>query len=120
MNLPLTLDLIQSRKETRQQKTLVSKLIMEMERLKERFCHIVDCTNDEAKKLCPDRCEKGRMFYQHSIHKQYNLNKWRLMYKFINYNLISSRNCLKSVKSENKKRRSNLQLQKQPKLFCYK
>merc|ERR1719322_1133641 len=42
-------DLIQSRKETRQQKTLVSKLILEMENLKEKFCHIVDCTNDEEK-----------------------------------------------------------------------
>ena len=62
MNLPLTLDLIQSRKETRQQKILNSKLITEIEHQKERFCHIVDCTNDEDKTLCPDRCDKGKIF----------------------------------------------------------
>ena len=62
MNLLLSLDLIQSRKETRQQKALNSKLILEMENLKKRLCQIVDCTNDEDKTLCPDRCEKGKIF----------------------------------------------------------
>ena len=65
MNLLFSLDLIQSRKETRQQKILNSKLIMEMQHLKEQVCYIVDCTNDKGKKLCPDRCEKGKMIHRY-------------------------------------------------------
>ena len=56
------LDLIQSRKETRQQKSLNSKLTYEMERQKAQFCDIITCTNDKEKSLCPDKCNKGNQF----------------------------------------------------------
>ena len=33
-----------------------------MEQLKAQFCHIVDCTNDKEKRLCPYKCNKGNQF----------------------------------------------------------
>ena len=60
--LLFSLDLIQSRKETRQQKTLNAKLILENEFIKTQLCPKVDCETNEEKNLCPDRCEKGRQF----------------------------------------------------------
>ena len=60
--LLFSLDLIQSRKETRQQKTLNAKLILEIEFIKTQLCPKVDCKTNEEKNLCPDRCEKGRQF----------------------------------------------------------
>ena len=60
--LLFSLDLIQSRKETRQQKILNAKLILEIEYLKTQVCLKVDCESNEEKNLCPDRCEKGKQF----------------------------------------------------------
>ena len=45
-----------------------------MEHLKERVCGIVDCTNDEEKKLCPDTCEKG-ITTINLFNKIYNFSK---------------------------------------------
>ena len=59
-DLIFSLDLIQSRKETRQQKTLNAKLILEIEHLKEQVCLMVDCENDIQKSMCPDICKEGR------------------------------------------------------------
>ena len=55
-----SLDLIQSRKETREKTSLISKLMTENMNFKAQVCDIIDCTNDKQKSLCPDRCEKGR------------------------------------------------------------
>ena len=55
----MSLDLIQSRKETREKTSLISKLMKEHKNFKAEVCDIVDCTNERGKTLCPDRCRKG-------------------------------------------------------------
>ena len=58
-------DHIRSRKETREQKTLVSKLMMEVKNLKEiilQICDNVDHPNEKIDVLCSYHSEKGKSF----------------------------------------------------------
>ena len=58
-------DHIRSRKETREQKTLVAKLMMEVKDLKEtilQICDNVDHPNEKIDMLCSYHSEKGKPF----------------------------------------------------------
>ena len=57
-----SLDLIRSRKETREKASLNSKLMTEYKNFKAQVCDVVDCKNEKQKSLCPDKCDKGRSF----------------------------------------------------------